>query len=232
MTSFVSEVPARRSAAVGAGAFIGAGALLILASVVRWGAACGSGLDTPACLAAQDHLLDYLLPSEPWTPVGMTAVPAGLAYLLAAAGLALVFAAARSSGWARVLQAVLVGSVFGIGMVTLLSGAAGHPVGFGWVGLPWMLGPLLMASVLVDLLSQDSGRAVLSDRAWCAWVALLVAATPMVELVLTSMLAGYSSHDTTPWDGVVSGGAFVLAGVVVLVGLVRTAARRRVTALG
>ena len=71
---------------------------------------------------------------------------------------------------------------------------------------------------------------VLSDRARCVWTGLLVLANPLVEFVLTPMLVGGASYDTAPWDGVVGADAFASAGVVGLIGLVRSAARGRAPA--
>ncbi|WP_395726305.1 hypothetical protein [Nakamurella sp.] len=223
----VGAPTARRLAAAGALAFMAAGALLIAASWSRWGVPCWPDLDSPACLTVQDHRFDYLLPTEPWTPLGRTAHLAGVAYLMLAVGMALVFAAARSAGWARGLQALLVGSALGIGLVTLASARAGEPIGFEWVILPWLLSPLLVATILVDIVSLSDDRAVLSDRAWCAWAGMLILAHPFLGLVLTMIAVDYNPHDTTPWDGMLGGGAFVGAGLIVLTGL---ATRRRAPA--
>lgn len=222
--------PTRRLAFSGAAALVAAGALLMAASWTRWKGACGPGLDSVACLTVQDHRFDYVLPSEPAGSIGLTTLFAGAAYVLLAAGLALVFAAARSAVWARVLQGVLVGSALGTGLVTLLSAGAGHSIGYEWVIVPWLMGPLLIATILADIVSQGDDDAVMSDRAWCAWAGALVLAHPIIEFMLTPMMVRYQSHDTTPWDGMVGGAAFVLAGLVVLGGLARTAARRRQSA--
>jgi len=70
----------------------------------------------------------------------------------------------------------------------------------------------------------------MSERAWCAWAGALLLANPFFEFIVMPILVGHQSYDTTPWDGLLTGSAFALAGLVVLGGLSRAVARRRVPA--
>lgn len=208
-------------------ASVAAGALVIAASWVRWGDSCAPGFDSSACVNAQDHRSDILATGNPWEPIGNSAVLAGLGYVLLGVGLALVFAALPSPAWARVLQAMLAGSVLGVGAITLLSLPAGESIGFEWAGLPWLMSPILLPTVLVEGFMEGRPDAVMPPWAWGAWAGMLILAHPIVEYVLTAVVVGYDPFDSTPWEGMISGGAFVGAGLIVLSCVV---VRRRVPA--
>lgn len=217
----------RMLAGSGGVASVGAGALVIAASWVRWGDSCGPGFDNTACIDAQDHRSEILALGNPWEPIGNSAELAGLGYVLLAVGLALAFAALPSPAWARVLQATLVGSVLGMGVITLLSLQAGESIGFEWVGLPWLMSPILLPTVLLEGFMDSRPDAVMPPWAWGTWAGLLILAHPVVEYILTAIVVGYEPFDSTPWDGMISGGAFVGAGLFVFGWAV---ARRRVPA--
>lgn len=228
MTVTLSSKVRRPLAAAGGVAFLGAGALTVAPAWIRWHDTCGPGLDTEACVIVQDHRFDYLLPSEPWEPIGATPLLIGLAHVLLAVGLTLLFAVDRSPAWARLLQAVLVGSVLGVAIVTLASAALGHPIGCEWVGIPLLLSPLIVATLLVEQLAQDVADWVMPGWAWCGWAIVVVLANPLLQFVLTTiLLGGYESYDTPPWDGLLSGAGFVVAGLIVLAGPARTVTRQR-----
>lgn len=218
------------AAAAGGAALVGAGALVMGASWVRWGDSCGPGYDSAACLNAQDHRSDILATGNPWEPIGNSAVLAGIGYILLAVGLALTFAVLASPIWARAIQVMLVGSVLGLGVITLLSQRAGEAIGFEWLGVPWLLSPVLVSTALLGALMGGETGGVMSPWAWAVWGGVLILANPILEYILTTMVVGYEPFDSTPWEGMISGGAFVAAGLLVLGGLARAAVRRRVPA--
>ena len=89
---------ARYAARLGAVLLVAAGAAWFWAAVQRWWPECRLGdYESMPCLRRQDHEVDYFLPTEPWIPIGSTALLAGLGCLLAAAGLLLVVPALGQS---------------------------------------------------------------------------------------------------------------------------------------
>ena len=217
--------------------FLVAGGLSIAAARLRWGPACGDGFDTAPCVLIQDHRYDYLLPTEPWDPVPGAAEIAGVSYIVIGLAIALIFAAVRSAVWVRMLQALLVLSVLLLGVTTFLSGRAGVPIEPATAVASWLM-PLWMVAAPMALVIMFTRWAVgpeddglLPALAWALWAGLLVLATPFPEYFIASLAVGYTSHDTTPWTGAVSGVMVALAGIVLLAGVGWNSVRRRRSSL-
>jgi len=230
----VERAVGRRAVTATAGVlFVGGGVQVLRAEHTRWGDACGDDFDARACLFAQNHESDYLLPSEPWMPIGDSAQRAGVGHLLVAAALALLFATIRAPVWSRVLQVAVVSGVLSLGLITLISGLAGRPIQIDallwWVLLSWMC-PVPLVVVVARWLSDDRFDGLIPRGAWLCWTGALVLTTPLVELFITSGFIPYMSHDTKPWSSAPSGALLALAGMVILGGLVRSRLRGRVPA--
>ena len=206
------------AARLGAVLVVAAGVAWLWAAVQRWWPECRLGqYESMACLRRQDHEADYLLPTEPWVPVESAALVAGLGCLLAAWGLLLVVPALASRSVRGVVAVGLVlqaAVLFPVGVATYLSGRAGRPVEDVPALVPAvLLWALLLPVALAFTVPFVIGRAA-SRRQLTSLVALVVAlllTSPLVEYVLMSMT--YTSHDTPPWSGLLSGAALVVAGV-------------------
>ncbi|MDF2091049.1 hypothetical protein P0Y31_01720 [Knoellia sp. 3-2P3] len=208
----------RYAARLGAVLVVAAGAAWLWAAVQRWWPECRlDRYESMACIRRQDHEVDYLWPTEPWVPIGSTALVAGLGCLLAALGLLLVVPSLTSRSVRGVVAVALVlqaGVLVPVGAATYLSGRAGRPVedvpALVPAGLLWAL---LLPAVLAFTVPLVIGRAA-SRRQLTSLVALVVAlllTSPLLDYVLMSMT--YTSHDTPPWSGLFSGAALVVAGV-------------------
>ena len=96
---------------------VGAGLLTATASWQRWWPTCRLGdFDAPACMRVQDHLYDFLLPADPWVPIGNATQLGAVALLLWALALfmlPLLIPGARPDRLTLVLSAVM-----GIGVAT------------------------------------------------------------------------------------------------------------------
>lgn len=220
----VGRAVVRRAVAATAGVlFVGGGVQVLRAEHTRWGDACADDFDASACVFAQNHESDYVFPSEPWVPIGDSAQQAGVGYLLVGAGLALLFATIRTPVWSRVLQVAVVGAVLVLGLITLSSGLSGRLVQMEaltwWVMLSWVC-PMPLIVVVVQWLADRRFDGPIPRPAWMACAVALVLATPLVEMYITAGLLPYLSHDTKPWSSVPGGVLFVLAGLVILGGLV------------
>jgi hypothetical protein len=155
----------------------GSGALAVAASAQRWWSACGlTGFDTAACLREQDHAQDL-------------AVRGDVSLLLLAAAVALLplLGARRAAGvWAA--AAVPAASLALLTVPGLPSAVSVTAVAV------WMLGwPVPVAFALLGV-----------RRGWLL-VALLVATTPLAQLLLVPLVTGYASYDTAPWSEAVLG---------------------------
>lgn len=91
------------------------GGLQLAAFLQRWARARGTDL-------IESHEFDYLVPQQPWTPVGIAVEPRGTGLL--ATALALLVGALSLGGVARLIAAALVGL---LGAHALLSGLQGAP---------------------------------------------------------------------------------------------------------
>lgn len=156
----------------------------------------------------QGELYEFVLPLDPWVPVGNAAQLAGIALLLLAIAVGMVplLMAGPRAGWLTLLLSGTMGiGGLPIAATTWFSGQAGHVVtvtgldvsvrlfAFGW--------PVLLLLTAMPLLRASAPR-----NDWLLiTIALLIASTPIPSYFITSMVMGYTSHDTTPWDEAVVG---------------------------
>lgn len=190
---------------VAALALVASGVLLFAASWQRWGSCSGA----EACAARQDHLVDFLPPTEPWVPVGSAAQLAGLSLLAFALALPLLPWALDPRRPGPVTAVVLVASelaVVAVGVAVLrsgLSGAVVAPVLGGWTLGAWVFGPPVLFV-----------RFAVSARGWArATPVLLFLASPLVA----SLTYAIGDYDTRPWWEAVSGSFTAAAGLCLLV---------------
>ena len=201
------------SVRLAAGLMVVAGVASVAASIERWWPQCRLGrFDSAGCVILQDNRYDYIVPSDPWVPVGSAATLAGIGGLLMGVGLVLLLPSHAVHRDQRVLAPVIAVLAFVTlhdGAATFLSGRAGRPVDVALLsGLrgPWeILVPLALAALVF--------RLRLAGSAWRTWrglgplVASLILACPLVELMALPI-----SHDTPPWSGALSGTWLVFAG--------------------
>lgn len=205
-----------------AGLFLGSAALQVVASLQRWVMFRGSRGSGE--LSVEDHLFDYAFPTGTWENIGTTAQLFGAGTLMQALGiLAMVFgvlALPRAAGRrsvvavvAKIVLAVLVAAWCGLtGAHALLSGVTGVP------------SPLqhLWALDMVGFAGLVALGVLLGRRSWAAmaacvfligstWVGYFVAA-----YLMAPTLAGYTSHDTTPWTETIVAASTVVAGIAML----------------
>ncbi|MFD1505888.1 hypothetical protein FE374_00205 [Georgenia yuyongxinii] len=222
--------------------------LLLMASAVlglqaawsRW-AVCFVDADPPlpgmatldgACVAVQDHLYDYTIPSDPWMPIADAAQREGLSLLALGLPVVLLSLTVMNRWFIWVLgvaAGIAVGSVWlAMGVQTFLSGLAGEPVQVDDLAGVHALGvfaPFITLGLAVVAIHGDVGRDLNLDRdVWLGvfWAAMTVA-QPLPELFTTLFL--WSSHDTSPMTGFFRCAAVVVAAVAVAMTLVP--ARRR-----
>lgn len=225
--------------------FIVAGWLTIAADRLRWGAACAGSWDDRVCEGIQDHRYDYIAPMEQlpptggmvpeaeWVPIPGASQLAGVGMLVLALALLLTFVTMRSAVWIRCGQGLVVVAVATVGAVTLASGLLGRPLtGFNTVitmsFLVWaLLGPVVLIFSALEAATDRRGTGPLGSRSWGAWAVTLAAATPLLSFVLAGVLSmGYLAYDSMPWAEAVTGALSVLAGLVVIAGVVRNLTRR------
>lgn len=198
---------AARAGGVGAGVLlVVSGALLVVASWVRWADVCGWGEGgSAACLERQDHRYDTVVPGTPWEPVGAAAELAGVSLLVLAAALVLLPWALTGRRPGLATAVALAGGVLGaaaVGLAALRSGLTGEvvdPVGGGIAGAAWLLLP---PAVTVRLAIGARGRRV-------AAAVLLVLAAPLVAAFSYAV----GPYDARPWWEAVSGLLLVGAGL-------------------
>lgn len=207
--------------------FIASSALQLLASRERWVLARA---DLPADdVTYENHLYDYVWPAEPWQNVGVAAELAGIAILALAAGFAVlsyaVPAAGRSWTIAAILTVVLPLAV--TGTHAIVSGIAGAPS-------PLAREPILAVLTLLPFLGlvavaiRWAPRAPLAALACLPLLAMTMPGYLLALFVVAPVLAGYSSHDTTPGTEAIVAVCVALAALPLLGGAIfRGFARRR-----
>lgn len=209
-----------------AAALVASGALMYAASWQRWSAACPWGAsESRACTVRQDHLYDFILPTEPWQPIGTAAQLAGASLVLGALalpGLAITMRPRRRPGPVMVLAVVVaVLATTDVGVATWRSGHHG-------VAVPPLTDDLALS---LWLLAPFGLLVWLGVAAWWGERARARAAIAIGLLLLGSpLVAAFSyaigSFDANPWWEATMG-VFTAAGGggVLLTGLRRPARR-------
>jgi hypothetical protein len=185
------------------------------ASVERWWPECRLGqLESAGCGRLQDNLYDYILPSDPWVPIGSAATLAGLGSLLMGVGLVLLLPTQVVRRDQRVLALVVAVTAFVTlhdGAATFLSGRAGRPVDVSFlagVRGPWeIVVPLALAALVFRLRSTGTRWKGWDGPAPLVVSLMLFVVSPFLELVVLPL-----SHDAPPWSGAVSAMSMVVAG--------------------
>ena len=191
------------------------GVLTVAASAQRWWPACPiGGFDGGDCPEMQDHAYDYVVPSDPWVPVGAAAEVHGVAMMLLAGAVMLLprVLSGRRLGRGPAITAVVVSvCIAAMALHTLLSGLEGEAVtapGLWVPGLVWVFGwPALMVASAACAVRAPSPVEV---GRW-AVVGCLLVANPFAQVVVAPVLLGYSSYDTTPWAEAVGGVVLICA---------------------
>ncbi|TFV95344.1 hypothetical protein [Orlajensenia leifsoniae] len=188
-----------------------AGTALLLAAGIRW-RPCVIGLDTRACVAAQDHLRDYGIVSAPFEPILGAVVLAALASFVMT-GFWLLWAswaAASRTAVVACLVAAASSAVIGSGqlLAALTDGALGV---LGWVpasvlGLIALLAPVVASVVLLVLSPSRRGR-----LAWAVLAIGLCLGSQVAEFVILSNLF-LASHDSPIGTGFLPGVVLVVSG--------------------
>lgn len=187
------------------------GALMFAASWQRWARPCLD--ESPAaCEQREDHLYDFLPPSDPWEPVGHAAELGGLSLLVLALVLVLLPWAVTGSRPGRYSAVALVASVLAtgaVGLATLRSGlsaeVASVPLG-GWCLAVWALVPTILV-----------GRWAVAARGWVAGVACVVL---IMSMPVVAVFYSIGSYDSRAWMEAISGGFTAVAGLCLIVAAV------------
>ncbi len=195
---------------------LGSAALQMTASLQRW--VWFRDDRSPRDPSAEDHLYDYAYPADPWVPIGNAAELYGLGYLLLAlAVLAAAAAVAVHTGIVAGLLAAIVAGSFALdGVHAVLSGVSGVPSPVqDWISLQWSISAIgcLCLIGLAILWARVSRAAAVSSL-------LLLGNTVPGYLIATfataPAIAGYQSHDTTPWTETVVAISAAAAGITML----------------
>lgn len=221
-----------RSALIGAGgvAFIGAGVLMVLAAAQPWSDLVDGWGGTDSGFV-QDHYYDYLLPTgSSWLPFPAAGLLSGAAMVTAACAFILVFVAVPSPVWSRIAQVATVGSLLVLGLTALTAGRADSPDDpWWWWCAVWLWAvPVPLIAVVVQWVGERGRARPLPAWAWLSWLAAVLLATPVPKiLTMPGIIA-----ETAPglWEIAVGGLPWILAGVVLLVALVRASLPGRVPA--
>lgn len=202
------------------GLLMASGGLTIAASGQRWRTCRPYEFAAPSCVPWRDSRYDYLAPTAPWVPIGNSAQVAGVGLILLAVAVLvlprmLTPEAPRWLAWC--LGATLASGACIVGVITLLAGQAGRPVGESLIlpsGLLWLLGWQVAMMALFVLIVIDSGLLRWRVSAIC----LLLSSTPLGTYIITAMLFVDGSEGTTPWTEAVGGALTVLAAAAVWLG--------------
>ena len=195
---------------VGVGLLLGvSGALMYAASWQRWAGACPWGdVEGTLCTSRQDHLYDFVVPTEPWAPVGDAAQLAGWSLLVLALAFVLMPWALTGRRPGAASAAALVGAVLALGEVgiaTLRSGLADSvvdPISHDLALYVWIFVP---PALLV--------RFAVAARGWTLAAAVwLVLATPLVAAFSYAV----GPYDAQPWWEAISGLLTGTAGLCLL----------------
>lgn len=208
---------------IAAGVFLGSAALQLVASLQRWVVFRYSRGE----FWAEDHLVDYYFPMEPWENIGTAAQFFGAGTLILALGIpAMAFGAlamprrithdravAIILNVADIVIALLVAGSFAIhGAHALVSGITGTPSPLHEYGaLDWI--------GLVGLIALGMRWGFRSPAAMMACV-FLIGTTSLGYFIaafqIAPIFAGYVSHDTTPWTETIIAVWTAVAGVAMI----------------
>lgn len=206
----------------------GAIALLLAASSViqfwasfeRWIVAWNSWDRDSAWV--EDHRFDYIAPSDPWEPIGDTALLFGIGYLLMVPAILALPLAARRLRWLGIVAAIVAAAPFVyVGVHSAWSGRLGVPSpmadgdGMGFMTRLATAG-LVALIVLAIVLARTS-------RGWMT-VALLIIPTTLWGYLVGSLtiapLFWEVSYDTTRWSETVVAAWTAAAAIVTVVATV------------
>ncbi|GAA1877718.1 hypothetical protein GCM10009715_25550 [Paeniglutamicibacter psychrophenolicus] len=194
--------------------FLASAVLQHLGSIQRWVVLRGQRPGNE--LSVEDHLLDYSFPADPWEPIGTAAQLFGAGTLLQALGvlamavgvLAVPRVAPNRIGIVtEPVLALLVAAAFAVlGAHALISGINAAPSDLQHSSV---LLPLMVWGGLGGMVALAWLWAGMSKAASVACVFLLgsnMFGGAIANFTIAAMIAGYVSHDTTPWlESVVAG---------------------------
>ena len=209
---------------IAAALFLASAALQLAASLQRWVVFRGEFPGDP--LSVEDNLYDYTYPADPWESIGTAAQLFGAGILIAAVGvvaMAIGVAYAPRKGAYRgiriVLEVVIACGIAGwltiFGLRALLSGLAGSPVDVqvsGWLGLGAFIGVITLG-VLWLFTAPAASLA-------CMFLIDTVLGQLVSVLLVAPLVAGYTSHDTTPWTETVGAAGTGAAGIAMILAAV------------
>lgn len=225
--------PTSRRLLLGSGALLTlAGAATTIAAWIRW-LPCRPGADVvvdgvSACALAQNHLRDYLVPSEPFA-----AVPGAVWWAAVSTVLLTVFWAVwgRSLARRRRLVAAASAASCAAGHAVVAASqllAAGSDGALGVLPAMHQFGPLPLILSAVPFVAAVIIAFAADARARAPWIIMSLALVPGHALVDYFVLLPYSqSADTPTGSGYPGGAALVLAGLVFV--SAAAAARRATT---
>jgi hypothetical protein len=200
------------------------GLLAVAAAAERWWPVCRPGsFDTGGCLTIQEDPYDFMVPTEPWTPVGSSAELYGAGLVLLAAACIVVPGLLAGTAFGRRLAVASWITALGVAVVgaaTWLSGVRDEVVTGPWLEVAsslWVLGvPALVTAALIShTVAYGVGTSPRFGSRTMVGAALLLA-NPIVALLFAPAFLNYASYDTTPWTEAVGGWALVVAGALLL----------------
>lgn len=221
-----------RWALAAAGLLLASASLQGMASLERWVAQQTDWDRTD--ISIEDHRFDYAFPADPWENLGTAAQVFGFGTVLLAIGVLAMAKTVSSSGspigrrTESALEGMLVVLVAGsfalTGLHALFSGILGAPTLLQHLPLPLLFGAIGFAGLIVL-----AGRWLrVSWPTAVACLLLLGASLPgylVAAFTIAPALAGYQSHDTTPWTETIVAAWPALAGLA-MCGAAGWAARR------
>jgi hypothetical protein len=205
------------------------GVFAVVASLQRWGCRIGVFGDANSeCWGREDHLYDYINPSDPRVPVGADPawLPLGSAAELHGVGM-LVFAVAvlllpwvlagRWPGWKLTIAALVVSAGVAVAALpTLLSGLEGEPVSLPNMWLPQVVLVFgLPALLIVSALRAAPSPGRVGKARWTVVICLAVANNMMVTYLMAMVIFMYSSYDSNPWAETIGGALLIGASIAV-----------------
>jgi hypothetical protein len=217
--------------------FLASAVLQVVASLERWVVFRNSL--RPGDVSAEDHLYDYNFPYDPWEPIGTAAQVFGVGVLVLALGILLMPLALstrlptrRPWFWVLVvIECVLALAVAGSfvirGVHAIASGITGAPSPLQSTGaLDWIA---FIGLIVLAVMWWNSRAAVITCffLIGSTGMGLLVAA-----FVIAPIVAGGTSHDTTPWTETVVAASTAAAGIAMIVGARDLSRRTRKVASG